>query len=206
MHCTFVRLEPGNAAHATAEGDPCPVCEAALYVRELLDPPAFTPEEGGALREGDREQDITYASSAQLPELVEREDFAWRDGAGENLQHAHGEDVLLVVANKGREGNGFIICESCGAAWADAEEVPSGAHKRPFLLPNYIRAKEQASPRCNGNVRPTLFLGHQFRTDILLLRVLFKNPLDFSPKQPWLYDALGTLAEAVSLGPAYILI
>jgi ATP-dependent helicase YprA (DUF1998 family) len=199
-HCTFVRLEPGNATHASGEGDPCPVCGAELYVRELLDPPAFTPEGGAPLREGDREQDITYASSAQLPELVEREDFAWRDGAGENLQHAHGEDVLLVVANKGREGEGFSICELCGAAWADVGEVPSGAHKRPFLLPKYVWAKEHASPRCNGNVRPALFLGHQFRTDILLLRVLFKDPLDFSPKQPWLYDALSTLAEAVSLG------
>ena len=198
--CTFVRLEPGNATNPTAEGTPCPVCNTGLDVRELLDPPGFSPEAGKAVPEGDREQDITYASSAQLPELVDRDDFTWREGAAENLQHAYGEEVLLVVANKGREGGGFYVCESCGAAWAADGEVLGGPHPRPFLLPGYVRAKEQVSYKCNGNIRQALFLGHQFRTDILLLRVLFRTPLDFSPTQPWLFDALGTLAEAIALG------
>lgn len=203
--CPFVRLEPSNATQATAEGDLCPVCRTELYVRELLSPQAFTPEGGQALREGDRKQDMTYASSAQLPELVERDNFTWQTGMGENLQHTHGEDVLLIVANKGIESSGFYICESCGAAWATDKDLPSGAHTRPFLLSNFIRTKERASLKCNGNIRSKLFLGHQFRTDILLLRILFKIPLDFSPKQPWLYDSLATLAEAISLGASIYL-
>jgi hypothetical protein len=101
----------------------------------------------------------------------------------------------LVIANKGKEGEGFDICESCGAAWLAEEGPPGGNHGRPFLLPTYVRTREQAPLKWRGNIRRALFLGHQFRTDILLLRVLFHAPLDFSPHQPWLYDALATLAD-----------
>jgi hypothetical protein len=35
---------------------------------------------------------------------------------------------------------------------------------------------------------------------LLLLRGTFRRPLAFQPEQPWLYDALATLAESLSLG------
>lgn len=199
QRCSFVRLESGNAKKKTVEGTPCPVCLQPLFVQELIDPPAFTPEIGRPLSEGDRDQDITYASSAQLPELVDREEFLWIDGPGVNLEHAVGDDVMLIVVNKGMESTGFSVCESCGAAWLDGEE-PAGAHLRPFLLPRFILNRENAPVRCPGNVRRGLFLGHEFRTDLLLVRVHFRDPFDFSPEQPWLYDALITLSEALCLG------
>jgi ATP-dependent helicase YprA (DUF1998 family) len=196
--CSFVRIEATSAA-ATPEGTPCPVCKDALAVRDMVDPPGFAPEEAKALREGDRDQDITYASSAQLPELVGRDEFQWRTGAGARIEHAFGEDVLLVVANKGRNGNGFSVCEDCGAAWLDGEEV-AGPHRRPFLLPHAVMQREGASWQCSGQIRRAVLLGHEFRTDIFLLRVAVHGPFDFSPSQPWLYDGLATLAEALSLG------
>ncbi len=52
----------------------------------------------------------------------------------------------------------------------------------------------------NGVIRRGLYLGHQFLTDILLLRLEFQAGMDFSPKQPWLYDSLSTCAEAMALG------
>jgi Lhr-like helicase len=197
--CTFVRLEHGTAAVHTPKDARCGVCGGELLVREFFDPPSFAPEAGRPVREGDREQEITYASSAQLPELIEREEFAWRDGPGENLRHAYGEDVPLVVTNKGRDGAGFSVCTQCGGAWLDGEE-PAGAHPRPFLLPNHVREREKASARCSGEIRGGLFLGHEFRTDLLLLKLALQAPFDFSPEQPWLYDALTTLAEGLALG------
>src|SRR5690606_28345753 len=83
LRCSFLRMESGGAAEKTVEGTPCPVCTQPLFVRELVDPPAFTPERGRPVGESDREQDITYASSAQLPELVDRDEFSWVDGPGE---------------------------------------------------------------------------------------------------------------------------
>jgi ATP-dependent helicase YprA (DUF1998 family) len=198
--CTFIRLEPGNTANPIKEGSLCPICDAELYVRELIDPPAFSPEKARAVPQGDREQEMTYASSAQLPELVDQDEFDWHSGAGIHLQHAYGQDVLLIVANKGKDTEGFSICEVCGAAWPAGEDTLTGNHSRPFLVPKYILNKENAPYKCNGNIRSSLFLGHEFRTDILLLRVSFSQPIDFSPKQPWLHDSLHTLAEALALG------
>ncbi len=197
--CSFISIEDGSAPVRTIEGSPCPVCKTPLFVREYLDPPAFSPEAAQPLREGDREQDITFASSAQLPEIAGREEFDWREGPGINLSHAYGEDVQLVVANKGKDAAGFSVCESCGAAWIDGDE-PEGSHVRPFLIPKHILDRDGAGNKCNGEVRRGLFMVHDFRTDLLLLRGAFRRPLDFQPEQPWIYDALTTLAEALSLG------
>lgn len=197
--CSFISIESGNAPARTIEGSPCPVCRTPLVVREYLDPPSFSPEEGRALREGDREQDVTFASSAQLPEIAGRDEFDWTKGPGANLSHAYGEDVLLVIANKGKDAAGFSVCESCGGAWIDGEE-PEGSHARPFLVPRHILDRDGAGNKCNGEVRRGLFLVHDFRTDLLLLRGTFRRPIDFQPEQPWLYDALTTFAEALALG------
>jgi len=197
--CSFISIEGGSAPARTIEGSPCPVCQTPLFVREYLEPPSFSPEGGRALREGDREQDITFASSAQLPEIAEHNIFDWSDGAGVNLSHAYDEDVRLVVANKGRDAAGFSVCESCGGAWIDGEE-PESSHGRPFLIPRHVLERDGAGTTCNGEVRRGLFLVHDFKTDLLLLRGAFRRPLDFQPEQPWLYDALATLAEALALG------
>jgi ATP-dependent helicase YprA (DUF1998 family) len=196
--CSFISIEGGSAAR-TIEGSPCPVCRTPLFVREYLDPPSFSPEKGCAIREGDREQDITFASSAQLPEIAERSEFEWKDGPGVNMSHAYGEDVLLVVANKGKDAAGFSVCESCGGAWIDGEE-PEGSHARPFLVPRHVLERDGASNKCNGEVRRGLFLVHDFRTDLLMLRGAFRRPLAYQPGQLWINDALATLAEALSLG------
>jgi hypothetical protein len=202
--CSFVSIEQGTASVRTTEGSPCPVCKTPLFVREYLDPPGFSPEAGRPLREGDREQDITFASSAQLPEITGRDEFDWSEGPGANLSHAYGEDVLLVVANKGKDAAGFSVCESCGGAWIDGEE-PDGSHARPFLVPKHVLDRDGAGPKCDGDVKRGLFLVHDFRTDLLLLRGMFRRPLAFLPEQPWLYDALATLAEALALGASLYL-
>lgn len=197
--CSFISIEGGSASERTIEGSPCPVCRTPLFVREYLDPPSFTPEAGRSLREGDREQDVTFASSAQLPEIAGQLEFTWHSGPGANLSHAYGEDVLLVVANKGRDAAGFTVCQSCGAAWLDGEE-PQGTHARPFLVPRHILERDNAPSRCNGELRRGLFLVHDFNTDLLLLRGSFRRPLGFDTNQPWIYDGLATLAEALALG------
>jgi ATP-dependent helicase YprA (DUF1998 family) len=197
--CTYVRIED-SPVEPTDDESPCPVCKSPLQARDLLDPPAFSPEAGRAVREGDREQDITYASSAQLPELVEGAQYVFEEGAGAKVRHAYAEEVVLIVANKGRNGDGFVVCGECGAAWLEGQEPPTGNHERPFLVPAHVLAREGVQRRCSGVLRHQILLGHQFRSDILLLRFSLAHPFDYSPAQPWLYDALATLSEAVALG------
>lgn len=197
--CSYVRLDETTDVERTLDELDCPVCEETLEVNELLDPPGFSPEGGRRLKEDDREQDITYASSAQLPELVDR-DFEWKATTGSRLAYAYAEGIKLIVTNKGKDGCGFAVCETCGAAWLSDDKDSEKPHRRPFLLPTYVLKREQAANKCNGNIRRGLYLGHQFLTDILLLRLEFQAGMDFSPQQPWLYDALSTCAEAMALG------
>lgn len=202
--CSYVRLDETTDVEAALKDPVCPVCSEELHANELLDPPGFSSEGGTRLKEGDREQDITYASSAQLPELVHR-DFEWRTVEGARLGYAYAEGVKLIVTNKGKDNAGFAVCESCGASWLSDDPESQKPHLRPFLLPRYVVKREQPPKHCNGVVRRELFLGHQFRTDILLLRIEFQKGMDFSPSQPWLYDALSTCAEAMALGASLAL-
>ena len=197
--CFYVRLDQSADVARPLDEPECPVCGEELEINELLDPPAFSPEGGKRLREGDREQDITYASSAQLPELVDR-DIAWQTVKGARMDYSYSEGVKLIVTNKGKDSSGFAMCETCGAAWLSDDEESEKPHRRPFLLPGYVFKREQPSKLCGGQVRRGLYLGHQFRTDILLLRLEFQAGMDFSPQQPWLTDALSTCAEAMALG------
>jgi hypothetical protein len=84
------------------------------------------------------------------------------------------------------------------AARGSTARSPRAPHGRPFLVPKARPgARRSGSARCNGEVRRGLFLVHDFRTDLLLLRgSIPATPSTFQPEQPWLYDALATLAEA----------
>lgn len=196
--CTYVRLESNKSTYSSNNKINCPICNEKLQIREMLDPPAFSPQRGRPLREGDREQEITYATNAQLPVPVEPDNFKWQDGVGQYLQYAYREECILVVANKGQEDEGFVVCESCGAAWISGEEKTS--HERPFLIESYILKNENVKPRCEGLLRKSLYLGHEFRTDLLLLRINFNSTISFSPEYQWVRDALATLSEAIALG------
>jgi hypothetical protein len=197
--CTYIRLDKPGALRME-ENALCPVCGGELLKNDLLDPPAFSPENGRALREGDRDQEVTYATAAQLPELAEKDSFEMQEGVGINLGYGYGEDVLLVVTNKGKDGTGFCVCERCGAAGPAGEEAPAVKHRRPFLLPKSVLEREGTSYLCDGPIREGIYLGHEFRTDVLLLRIPLRRPLDAIPTQLWLHDALATLSEATALG------
>ena len=197
--CSFVRLDEAPGTEVALTETECPVCRTTLQVNELIDPPAFSPEAGRRLRDDDRDQEITYASSAQLPELLDR-DFDWDTLVGSKMSFAYQEGVKLIITNKGKDSTGFAVCELCGAAWLSEDPDSTQEHLRPFLLPSYVHKREQVPLRCNGLIRRNLFLGHQFRTDILLLRIEFNEAIAYSPESPWLNDALATCAEAMSLG------
>lgn len=200
QQCTYLRLENGDGKGQ--EGNlKCPICDGDLYLREIIDPPDFAPEGARPLSENDRDQDITYATSAEMPEVADRSDFVWENYPGMNLQYTKKADVELIVLNKGKDFRGFDFCESCGAGWLSEDEDAAAAnHLRPFPIPGFLYKKERPPFKCSGEIRRNIFLEHQFLTDVFLLRIPIKSPFDFSPDMPWLRDALTTFAEAFALG------
>lgn len=189
--CSYVRLGKGDGSTG------CPICKTELVERSYLNPPGFLPEEGRALPENESDQEITFATSAQLPEVLSRDGFqpTYRK-VGALLETTRGSNVELVVMNKGVDGKGFAICGTCGAAHPEGSGNASVTHRLPFLLPHRVSRNNT----CSGSFIPNVYLGYTFKTDLLLLRFSLPVPLVNDPLSPWLQDALLTLAESLVKG------
>ena len=192
--CTYVR-----EGVELKDQEACPVCQTQLKQAELLDPPGFSPERGQSLNERDREQELSYATAAQFPMPVESDQFEWKIGTEQHVRYAYEQNRRLVVVNKGPEEAGFKVCESCGAAWPEADAPLSGSHGRPYLLSSWAKKNYGLSQQCKGSLHQSVYLGHSFSTDLLLLRIGIQSPLAYNPQDAWLHDALRTTAEAMAL-------
>jgi len=198
--CTYTRM-----AKRQGEGEVCPVCSTPLREWEMLDPPGFSPENGRPVREGDRDQEYSQATSAQfpVPDAASAPTYNWKPlNTHGHIAYAHAVDQRLVVVNRGPDEDGFVVCELCGAAWPRTE-VPTGAHPRPFLMDSYQR--QRVSKDCRGTLHESLYLGSSFSTDLLLMRMAIDPPLLQQPQSQCLQDTLRTVAEAVMLGAGRVL-
>ncbi len=181
----------------------CPVCYSSLKKSEMLIPEVFRPEKGKEIQEYDRDQEWTYASSAQFPIPV-KEDFDWK-AIGVHGRFTQTSDRRLIIVNKGKNvgtEEGFNICKKCGAAAPIGtpldDELKKNTHGRPYLLDR----KLTDSKSCNGQLHPVL-LGTVFRSDLLLIRISIEHPfrtnMQSSITRNVLEDALRTLSEALLL-------
>lgn len=197
--CNYVQ-DLGSSEIRTSD---CPVCSAPLAQHMMIVPEVFLPEEGRALKEDDREQEITYATMAQFPVPLGTDDLPNLVSLSNHLRFAVAVDRKLVTANKGPievEGHtGFQICEKCG--YATLSDPPTGSHARPYKI-EYSYARSKPSERCSGEFK-TVFLGHIFATDLLLIRLTVASPLTTDTHSAiglrTLEDALYSIAEALRL-------
>lgn len=194
--CSFVR-DPNRSAKDQMT---CPVCGQQLVTEQMIVPQVFGPEGAADLPENDREQEITYATMAQLPQPVDPEIFSF-SGCGPSASFTHAVDRTLVTVNRGKEGageGGFSVCMDCGHASVFDQEAKAGAHDRP-----YRQLGPKGTPdKCSGQFARVL-LGHHFNTDLLLLRLRIAEPIVIDTVDRVvlhiLEDALHSLAEALRL-------
>lgn len=194
--CSFVR-DPNKKG---GNGGVCPVCNGELVAESMILPEVFGPESAKELPEIDRDQEITYATMAQFPQPVDPEGFNFIK-CGPYASYTHAIDQTLVTVNRGKEGSelgGFSVCMDCGhASVYDRDEV-IGIHDRPY----FQKGPKGTPERCSGTFDRVL-LGHDFDTDLLLLRLKIAAPLVTNTVDSVvlriLEDALHTIAEAIRL-------
>ncbi|MFO0625613.1 MAG: helicase-related protein [Polyangiales bacterium] len=160
----------------------CPVC-ASESLRRLpfVRPEGFAPDINEPLKpdRGGSVSLVGQSSPAQLQvELRNRWDETLFDG---RLRIAH-ELKDLVVVNSGIDDRGFMICPSCGRS----EPVYGRRFTTPSLFDTKGRPKAHLHPieagvTCKSVGQGPYFLGHSFRTDVLLLRVKVDAPLTCDP-------------------------
>ena len=182
----------------------CPVCEEPdIRQQEMLVPEVFAPAAGEAVEEMDRDQEYTYATSAQFPVPVGQDELGtWRP-LGTHVRYTHAADRQLVIVNKGKKGEdaGFEVCEKCGAAAPTGTEYrPLPRHRRPYKVE--WSGGQRPDKECTGSLR-TVFLGTAFQSDLLIVRFDLGSPLTVtlrsSVSRGAMTDALRTVSDALVL-------
>ncbi|MDI1442404.1 DEAD/DEAH box helicase [Polyangium sp. 6x1] len=171
--CGFVTLD-----RATRAQPACPVCrEAQLATLDFVRPEGFAPDVNKE-REIDRGGAITYAGMSTPAKIEVQSVREWeKDLYGGRLRLLSRAETLVVV-NKGVGDRGFYICPSCGSA----EPVFGPGFTTPRLVgkdghPKVHKHPTEEGGQCTGSAVGPFYLGHQFPTDVLLLRVVLAPPM-----------------------------
>lgn len=205
-HCGQCTYTAGFVSSDEGEAD-CPQCGAkSLRSVTVIRPEIVYPSGKHEIDELDDEQVFSRVTQAQLP-LPESErqlktaPFGTRGGLATATRTQN-----LVVVNEGDPSStekGFRVCTKCGKVLLESEQ------EGPHSLDYYVKVfRGHAPSRCNGEFR-RVFLGYDFPSDILLLRVALTKPLRFGvanrrDRRP-LEDALQTLCDALTLSVARVL-
>jgi ATP-dependent helicase YprA (DUF1998 family) len=203
-NCLFT-ASPG-APNAGQAGANCPVCAmAVLQLVTVVQPKVVWPENGRPIDELDEDQTITETTVAQLPVPASTDAFEIERPFGPRSRLLHGRRVPLIIMNRGEVGQsgptGFEVCGRCGFSVVGGQPFAS-PHDRQYL----ISARGQQVPRrCNG-APSNVYLGYEFRTDVLLLRTPLASPFlfDLNSRATWppLKASLNSLAHALALTAA----
>lgn len=196
--CSYVQ-EPRSAIAGPV--GTCPLCKQEQLLRkDMLTPQVFYPEDAVHIDETDRDQEFTYATSAQFPVPVGAAELTDWEAFSTHGKRTQASDQELVIVNKGKEDEdeGFDVCEKCGYARISGQQAPK-RHRRPYLVPF---RPGSPPPDCTGNFRPVV-LGHSFNSDLMILRIELTPPLEIryhtTAAVGVLDDALRTLAEGLLL-------
>lgn len=199
--CSFVHMpeRPGQPLP-----DTCPLCNHLGDLRRetIITPETFFPEGSSPLSPMDRDQDFTYATSAQLPVPVGTEVLGAAVKVGSHASLYAALDQRLVVVNRGEQesNDGFWVCNHCGASRvADDSSPPPHPPRRPYFVQSPVGTRV---PPCQGTFQK-VFLGNQFLSDLMLLRVSIDEPFGYNLSDRVfrcaLENALRTFGEALLL-------
>lgn len=202
MQCTytvgFVTSDDGKTL--------CPQCGAeSLRSVIVIRPEIVYPSGKQEIDEFDDEQVFSRVTQAQLPmpdsdRRLETAPFGKYGGLAATRTQS------LVVVNEGDPSSaedGFRACMKCGKVLAEGE--PEAPHSRDYYVKVF---KGRPAGKCDGEFQ-RVFLGYDFPSDILLLRIALSSPLRFGVadrrnRKP-LEDALQTLCDALTLSIARVL-
>ncbi|MCA9639696.1 MAG: DUF1998 domain-containing protein, partial [Myxococcales bacterium] len=162
---------------AMAQATLCPVCGSDQLTRTAFITPAGFAPDLNAKREVDRGQAISYAGMTDRARLEPQDPpSAWTEGYGGRLLRWTGPRRLVMV-NKGVGQRGFRVCPNCGRS--EPEYGPGFTATK--LMKNGAATSHQHPLEkglvCPGVADGPFYLGHEFPTDALLLRLRVSAPV-----------------------------
>lgn len=189
--CSWVGSEDPNGK--------CPFCrQDTIKYQDMIKPWGFAPKDGTSIREAEAEAEMSYA---ELPSYASpiKDDEMEISKVYPHIRYGRLIDQPLTIMNQGPDGEGFTICEDCGASIPGNDEAALRKVRRPYRHP---RVRSQ----CTHPVIRNAFLGHQFLTDMVLMEItLDSTKIDTDLNGMWIDSAAQTLSEAMVLAAGQLL-
>ena len=188
----------------------CPVCDGAeLGTLDFIRPEGFAPDVNEE-RVIDRGGAIQYAGMSTPAKIEVPSVPEWDEVRFEGRARLLARQQTLVVVNKGIGDRGFHVCPACGSA----EPVFGPGFTRPALRDKDGSARLHPNPleeggQCAGEAAGPFYLGHDFMTDVLVIRLSLAPPMRCSVD--WKRSgragrmALTSLVEALCLAASRLL-
>ena len=206
MDCSWATMN-----EAMAQVTLCPVCGSDQLTRMAFITPAGFAPDLNAKREVDRGQAIVYAGMTDRARLEPQDPpDAWTESCDGRLRRWTGPRRLVMV-NKGVGRRGFRVCPDCGRSepeygpgYTATKLLRGGA---PVSHPHPM----EKGLVCAGVADGPFYLGHEFPTDALLLRLRVSSPVQLgSSATTGLLTraarmALSSLVEALALAASRVL-
>ena len=199
--CTYVSISGTGG-----EIPNCPCCGSESIKRSSFIRPTGFATDINVRPEIDRGQAITYAGQVERArlELQDPPDHWHLEHSLRRIRTWAGSSRLAVV-NKGKYESGFMVCPTCGRS----EPGPAAKPARPKLMKgdkpvNHDHPLESGVV-CSGSAVGPFYLGYQFPTDVMLMRLKVEEPMRLGTAyNPRLLSqaarvALGSLIESISL-------
>ena len=204
--CSWATMDPAMTAVPL-----CPACGSDKLSRTAFITPAGFAPDVNAKREVDRGQAISYAGMTDRARLEPQDPpAAWIDDYDGRLRRWTGPRRLVMV-NKGVGQRGFRVCATCGRA---EPEYGPGYTTTKLMKAGKSTTHQHPLERgaiCAGSASGPFFLGHEFPTDALLLRLRVATPMRLGdPTTAGLISragrmALSSLVEALGLAASRVL-
>ncbi len=173
----------------------CPFCGSPILTstQPMVRPWGFAPRNGEKIEPSQLEEEYTAMQQPLYSTLLDAKDINAVAGYL-NMKMAVRSNQRIIMLNKGRSGQGFIICTDCGAIMPWKEKDALKSIKRPYKVSGTLK-------QCKHENTLPINLGYDFVTDMLVLEFeLDYQKLDTSTKgNTWLRRAGQSLAEGLRL-------
>lgn len=155
----------------------CPVCGSDRLTRKAFITPAGFAPDLNAKREVDRGQAIAYAGMTDRARLEPQDPpDDWMETCEGRLRQWTGPRRLVMV-NKGIGQRGFRVCPECGRSEPEYGPGYTATKLLKAGTPTSHTHPLEKGLVCAGTADGPFYLGHEFPTDALLLRVRVDSPL-----------------------------
>lgn len=183
-------------------GKKCPFClQESIKFQHVIKPWGFAPIDGTSIREAEADAEMSYAempsyaSPIKDNEMEQSKDYRL-------IRFGRLIDQPLTILNQGPEGDGFTVCEDCGAAIPGDNRILLQQKIRPPY--RHPRLKTRCS-HPDGKIT-NAFLGHSFLTDMILIEIsLDQKMINTRQDALWIKSAAQTLSEAMVLAAGQLL-